>query len=434
MQRLNQSGRGYVGYYRQQKGEGLTDMIKSIYDKTKYSGEIGTALRNMIPDSDKTARKGFAGESHGILKLPNGLTGIANYMGPGTNIVARLKRGDPPRTEVDKVAKAHDIRYMMAKNDEDIRKADKIMIKKVKEISRDRKDSRFNIAQASLMRAKVKAEDVGLLSKGSFGGDYKKNNEVYEQNKSIFDSSLKPLAQEGYGRELPGDALKLKLLKTMKKKKKGAGVLTAGAKARPLTAKQLSSVKPKVLGGGARGSPKSKDLGKAYKMLGSGILPKFVMDKILPAIMGSIGKPKITLPPKLIKKHINKAVNMSKSIPAIVANLSKTILPMVKISKGMKGKGFLGDMKEELLATLGSGIFKAIKWLVNKQRQQAGQGMLFKGQGLNLPGGSLKEFFKKFKKTLKKAAKPVAKIGSAVATATGNPEIGIPLGVLSELL
>jgi hypothetical protein len=261
------------------------------------------------------------------------------------------------------------------------------------------------------MRAKVKAEDAGLLSKGSFGGDYKKNNEVYEQNKSIFDSSLKPLAQEGYGKVLPGDALKLKLLKSMKKKKKkkGSGVLTAGAKA-----------------------PKSRDLGKAYKMLGSG-LPKFVMNKIIPAIMGSIGKPKITLPPSVISKHINKAVNMSKSIPSVVSNLSKTILPMVKIVKGMKGSG-LSEMKDTLLENLGRGIFKAVKWFINKRRQQAGKPALFKGSGLNLPGGSFKEFFKDFKKVLKKAAKPAAKIGSAVATATGNPEIGVPLGVLSELL
>lgn len=425
MQRLNQVSRG-CAIHRHQRGEGLTDLIKQAYEKGKqlnpvdiYTGEIGTALRNLIPDSDEKARKGFPGEKHGILKLPNGKMGVANYMGPGTNIVARLKRGDPPRSEVDKVAKAHDIRYMMAKNAGDIRKADNIMIKKVKQISARGADSRANIAQASLMRAKVAAEDMRLLSKGAFGGDFKKNNEVYEQNKVLFDNNLKPLAQAGYGLGavrgygLPGDALKMKLLKTMKKKKKGSGVLTAGAKA-----------------------PKSRDLGQAYKMLGSGILPKFVMDKIIPAVMGSIGKPKITLPPSVIKKHINKAIGMSKSIPSIVSNLSKTILPIVKIAKGMKGKGF-GEMKDKLLENLGRGIFKAVKWFINKRRQQAGQPALFKGSGLNLPGGGFKEFFKAFKKTLKKAAKigkPIAKVAGAVATATGNPEIGVPLSALGQLL
>ena len=79
------------------EGEGFRDIIKSIYNKGKegvkflyrnkdniqdaYSGEIGTAIRNALPSSDDTARSGFAGEKHGILQLPNGKYGVANYMG-----------------------------------------------------------------------------------------------------------------------------------------------------------------------------------------------------------------------------------------------------------------------------------------------------------------------------------------------------------------
>lgn len=71
-------------------GEGFIDIIRSIARKGQKigsklvdfaTGETGTALRNLIPDSDKTARPAFPGERHAILKLPNGKFGSANYMG-----------------------------------------------------------------------------------------------------------------------------------------------------------------------------------------------------------------------------------------------------------------------------------------------------------------------------------------------------------------
>ena len=79
------------------EGEGLGDIIRSVYEKGKeglkflyknkdkiqdaYTGEIGTAIRNALPSSDDTARPGFPGEKHAILQLPNGKYGVANYMG-----------------------------------------------------------------------------------------------------------------------------------------------------------------------------------------------------------------------------------------------------------------------------------------------------------------------------------------------------------------
>ena len=90
-------------------GEGFADIVRGIYDKgvkpaasaaasgakyawdnkqalaekahDVYSGELGTAVRNIIPDSDDTARPGFPGERHMLLKLRNGKTGVGNYMG-----------------------------------------------------------------------------------------------------------------------------------------------------------------------------------------------------------------------------------------------------------------------------------------------------------------------------------------------------------------
>ena len=72
------------------KGDGIFDMIKGAYNKAKQAGsflsdayESQTAkdIINLLPDSDDTARPGFAGEKHAILKLKNGRPGVANYMG-----------------------------------------------------------------------------------------------------------------------------------------------------------------------------------------------------------------------------------------------------------------------------------------------------------------------------------------------------------------
>ena len=38
------------------------------------------------------------------------------FMGPGTNLAKRLKRGDPGINRLDKIAKQHDIDYSKAKN------------------------------------------------------------------------------------------------------------------------------------------------------------------------------------------------------------------------------------------------------------------------------------------------------------------------------
>ena len=104
----------HVKTHEQMSGEGFTDIMRSIYNKgtegaqflykhkgaivDAYGSEIGNTIRNALPNSDDTGRPGFAGEKHAILKLPNGKYGVGNYIGPGTQIIQRLKRGDPAST------------------------------------------------------------------------------------------------------------------------------------------------------------------------------------------------------------------------------------------------------------------------------------------------------------------------------------------------
>ena len=53
------------------------------------------------------------------------------YMGPGTKLKMRLKRGDPGINRLDRLAKQHDIDYSKAKNMRDKWQADHKMIKAI---------------------------------------------------------------------------------------------------------------------------------------------------------------------------------------------------------------------------------------------------------------------------------------------------------------
>ena len=118
-----------------------------------------------VAASDETARPRFEGELHAILLLPNGKNGIANYVGPGTRIIERLKRNDPPRTPVDAVAMAHDIRYTLAKNVDDIKRADEKMIDEISRVS----DAPRNIFLAkNFIQLQMKVENAGILAGDAF--------------------------------------------------------------------------------------------------------------------------------------------------------------------------------------------------------------------------------------------------------------------------
>ena len=67
---------------------------------------------------------------------------------PHTNVMERIKRGDPGRTETDKIALAHDLRYGLSKTFDDIRNADNIMIREVNKLAQNKGDNSRNILVA----------------------------------------------------------------------------------------------------------------------------------------------------------------------------------------------------------------------------------------------------------------------------------------------
>ena len=434
-------------------GAGVKDVLLDAFDKGRktasflfkhreaiknaYTGELGTKLRNMIPSSDENAADGFPGEKHSILKLPNGKYGLGNYIGPGTALVARLKRGDKPRTEVDKVAQGHDIRYLQAKNVDDIRKADNIMLNKIDAIARNRGDAPQNIAAARLIKAKVLGENLGVIKRDAFMGNPVENARIADENKDLINGKLKQLEMEGYGL-LPGDVLKMKILKGM-------------VKDRSLKERRLQKTKAKKVKMSGKGVSMDKTLPgmKGYKinqgtlsgaglnLPGKGAIGDFVVNQIIPSIMKSVGIPLDTIQIGTIKKVVSKALEIAKSgnLPSIIANLSKAILPILTAGKiksiggsglGLAGRGigeFLGKHKDMLLSHLSKGLLKAFRYFMDK-----------KGSGLGLAGGSFANFWKGFKKGFKMVFKPIGSILGPVATALGVPEIGIPVSAIAEAL
>lgn len=164
---------------------------------------IINSLINMIPSSDATGRPRYPGEKHAILKLGGIKTGIANYAGPGTHILERTRRGDPPRTYTDGVANIHDIDFSLSGGDpKKIRIADQRMISKLQ--SGKNKDSIFNLKQGEwAIRSKVALEKLGVLPKGSFGISAGKYKEMSPGDIAMLKNRRAELVQKGYGRRVP---------------------------------------------------------------------------------------------------------------------------------------------------------------------------------------------------------------------------------------
>ncbi len=99
-----------------------------------------------------------------------------NYMGPGTNVIARIKRGDKGKTPIDQISQLHDIDYSLAaraKSDKEqetlARQADERMISNGWKSYRQGKENLFNLVEgAGLIKAKNLLEDWGILNRRKF--------------------------------------------------------------------------------------------------------------------------------------------------------------------------------------------------------------------------------------------------------------------------
>ena len=372
------------------EGMGFGDMIRKLMKNapdisSAYSSNLGTDLKNLIPSSDATARPSFPGEKHAILKLPNGRPGIANYMGPGTNVIERLKRGDKGRTPADTVAKRHDIDYTLASGKSTkeeqlkaVRQADNRMVNSLKDISSGKHggDSRLNIQTGlRLIQAKKLGEDLGVLSRSKFAGPLET---IPQADQVLLLNNQQELEQEGFGVELPGDALKSKLLKKMSRKnmiKKHTGA--SYSKTYPDT--KNYKLKQAVVGQGMMGYGLFTDIASALKLNPD----KKIMDTV-------------------------------KKIKTLDAKTAIPLLMMMK-SKLVKKK------HQKVLAKLIASARKAgLHKMFDSQLKMSGSGKKHPKRA---------KFLKDFSKGFKKVFAPFASVLGPLLTAAGEPQFGVPLSI-----
>jgi len=166
--------------------------------KVDYDPQSKIFGGNILGDVySKVSAQRFSDERHVPLITDKGVK-LAEYAGPSTHIKYRLENNIKPLNAVDKTAKAHDIRYALSKNVDDVRFADNKMISKLDEIDRKGLDYKLNVkAVKTAMKAKRLFEDVGVWEKGSYSD--MKGDQLSDNDKRLFETELNKLVQEGFG-------------------------------------------------------------------------------------------------------------------------------------------------------------------------------------------------------------------------------------------
>ena len=194
-----QHGRGVISdlFIQPKVPVNMTKMIRLLKKTQKGTGIIDTIANTLLSTKEN---KLLPGEKHQMIKMPDGRIAPAVFSGPGTNLETRIRRGDKPLSYVDKTAEAHDIRYQLATNEADIKKADADMIKNLEKAKAENLDNLFNIRQAELIKAKYLLQDkFGMPTSWftSFGLDGLKDKSLIP----VMAEKLKELEQQGFGRK-----------------------------------------------------------------------------------------------------------------------------------------------------------------------------------------------------------------------------------------
>lgn len=143
------------------------------------------------------------GEKHAIMWNPNKKGWMkldaANFSGPGTELVSRLKNKIKGLNVTDLTANAHDIRYMMAKNEKDIQDADRKMVERLSKAQKNKEDYKFNILPSKLgIQAKQLLGKIGVPTK--LFTTYNDFDKLNDDEKILVKDRLKELEEEGYGK------------------------------------------------------------------------------------------------------------------------------------------------------------------------------------------------------------------------------------------
>ena len=406
----------------QKRGSHLTLNNPKIPVKNRTIGKmrgdgIFTNLINKLPSSSDTARGMYSGEKHMILKLPNGRSGMANYMGPGTQVIKRLERGDPGRTPADMVAKRHDIDFTLAQQAPNktvqiqlARAADNRMINSLKKINNGAHGGdAFRNIQAGLrgIEAKVALENRGLLNPSTFAGDLKKYT---PKENNLLISARNDLEQKGYGH--CGNGLKLP--------GQGLGLPGQGLKKKLMSQYKRDKMKKNVVSDIVKMSGRGLTLPGGELIKNTDLL-KFITKDMVPNLMKKSGLKNIDM--KKLAPVIGSVLKVSngQNLKVLSKNLSSALLPLMTVQKlktvNMSGSGIISiikDVKKQLNSKLSAALFGALKMYIS----QLGT----KGNGLTLPGGGMcgAGFFSSIGNAFKKVGKSIVSNPLRLAGAIGT--------------
>lgn len=483
----------------QQRGFGFQELISKAFTaknlaalkelgKEALIGRVGTAIKSGINkfSNVKNARPAFKGEKHAffIEKNRKGKKRLvfANYMGPGTRVAKRLRRGDNPVNIPDAIAMSHDMRYSLAKTGADLLKADQIMIKSLQQVrARGRVPKVNTFLGLRGIQLKNQLENFGIISKTAFLDPLTKEGDRFLARNALTKLEQRGLGPPGASAErliLPGQELRKKIIRKLGKRK-GRGI----PKIQPIVFKgqaiTQAKMLQKLLGKGRRkgrgrhkgGRYKSKYPGrfklrsiplkrKTTKPMLRRVTPKMManmlMTKMFPVLIKEISK-KLGVKPKMMGSGLKQTIKRSLADIlrkraarqqkggifgitlagiATLAGIVATLAPLA-ISAG---QFLIPKIVSAFTRKKGKGLGKITKQLIGLSKKVMGKFLNFVCKGRQVGSGFLdfikgvgKKFIQGITKVIKGIA-PVAKFAGSIAVAAAPTLIKHGLPLLIKLL
>lgn len=161
------------------RGKGPVDFLQNL--GARLTERPGQPPKNRL----------FPGEKHALLwNADLKRYEPAMYMGPGTHVNQRVRRGDVGVSPSDVASKAHDLRYTLGTSKEDIDSADAIFYAVRDRLRANKQDVPWNLNQMSLLRIKDLLPFIGSTYSGK---------DLPEDERALLSSSLAELEKQGYG-------------------------------------------------------------------------------------------------------------------------------------------------------------------------------------------------------------------------------------------
>ena len=163
-----------------------------------YDDDIEMVGGNIIGDIySKISGQRFPDERHTPLYTDKGFK-LAEFAGPKTHVKYRLINKIEPINYTDKTAEAHDLRFLLSENIDDVRYADNKMIQSLEKGEEEGLDYAVNLKTVKLiMKSKRGLEDYGVWDKGSFSS--MEGKKLNQEDRNLFRNKLNELEIQGFG-------------------------------------------------------------------------------------------------------------------------------------------------------------------------------------------------------------------------------------------